>query len=328
VVGEAAGERAVTRTRRWPFIAAAAVGLALALAPVAFQMFSRAPKGGTMIDGFKPYMTNARIERFKADLVTIDHAHAEAVQLRAQFPESSAAHSAGLNAFIDQWPAIDADMTSMLATMQKNIGHYDGVAALPPFVLFPWFFVAPGVIIAGLAVRSLVADRSGRTVRGRWVPLLVVALGVVAAPAIFQMFTRAPGGSKMIDDFKPFMTRAKVTQIQGYFLTIGSGEGDLRRIVVPELTGDGRVRADAVPGITTLNERWPEISGGMAPMIGAMSDNVGNFDAVVALPPFWLFPWFFVFPGLLVAAFAVAARRTPERAAVTVVEPRLQGAAP
>ena len=39
------------------------------------------------------------------------------------------------------------------------------------------------------------------------------------------MFSRAPGGSKMIDDFKPFMTRTKVTQIQGYFLTIGAAEG-------------------------------------------------------------------------------------------------------
>ena len=318
----------MTRPSRWPLVAAAAFGIALALAPVAFQMFTRAPKGGTMIDGFKPYMTTTRIERFEADLVTIDHAHAEAVKLRNEFPDSTAAHSAGLNAFIDQWPAIDADMTSMLRTMQANIGHYNGVAALPPFVLFPWFFVAPGLLIAVLAVRSLLADRRGRSIRGRWVPLLVVALGVVAAPAIFQMFTRAPGGSAMIDDFKPFMTRTKVTQIQGYFLTIGSGEGDLRRAVVPELTADGRVTPDEIAAITTLNQQWPTISGGMAPMIGAMSDNVGNFDAVAALPPFWMFPWFFVVPGLLVAGLAVAARRAGTPMTVAVVERQLQGAAP
>lgn len=318
----------MSRARRWPFVAAAVIGLGLALAPVAFQMFSRAPRGGTMIDGFKPYMTNARIERFEADLTTIDHAHAQAVELRAEFPESSAAHSPGLNAFIDQWPAIDADMTSMLSTMQANIGHYNGVAALPPFVLFPWFFVAPGLIIAGLALRSLLADRHSRTIRGRWVPLLVVALGVVAAPAIFQMFSRAPDGSAMIDDFKPFMTRAKVTQIQGYFLTIGSGEGELRRTVVPELTGDGRVRADELTGITTLNAQWPTISGGMAPMIGAMSDNVGNFDAVVAMPPFWLFPWFFVVPGLAVAGLALVARDQPALASAPVRTSRLQGVSP
>ena len=313
------------RSRRWPFIAAAAIGLALALAPLAFQMFSRAPNGGTMIDGFKPYMTTARIERFEADLVTIDHAHTEAVRLRTGFPSSSAAHSARLNSFIDQWPAINADMSSMLVTMHANIGHYEGVAALPPFVLFPWFFVAPGLIIAALAVRSWLADRRGRVIRGRWVPLVIVAVGVIAAPAIFQMFSRAPGGSKMIDDFKPFMTRTKVTQIQGYFLTIGSGEGDLRRTVVPELTANGSVRPDEIPGTTALNAQWPTISGGMAPMIGAMSDNVGNFDAVAALPPFWMFPWFFVVPGVLVAGLALVARERPVPDTAVARASQLQG---
>lgn len=314
----------MTRVRRWPFIAAASIGLGLALAPVAFQMFSRAPKGGAMIDDFKPYMTTARIERFKADLLTIDHAHATASILRTQFPDSSAERSPALRSFLDQWPAIDADMTSMLNTMQRDIGRYEGVAALPPFPLFPWFFVAPGLIIVGLSVRSLLADRRTTAIKGRWVPLLVVALGVVAAPAIFQMFTRAPGGSRMIDDFKPFMTRAKVTQIQGYFLTIGSGEGELRRTVVPELTGNASVRAEDISAITTFNTQWPAISGGMAPMIGTMSDNIGNFDAVVALPPFWLFPWFFVVPGLIVAGCAVVARRE-EPGAAFVHASQLQG---
>lgn len=48
-------------------------------------------------------------------------------------------------------------------------------------------------------------------------------------------------------------------------------------------------------------------------MIGAMSDNVDNYQAVAALPPFPLFPWFFVLPGLLIVGLALAAgprRRT------------------
>ena len=318
----------MNRPRRWPLVAAAVIGLALAAAPMAFQMFDRAPKGGTMIDGFKPYMTDARIERFETDLATIDHAHEEAATLRSTFPDSTAAHSPGLDAFIEQWPAIDADMTSMLGTMRANIGHYNGIAALPPFVLFPWFFVLPGLIVAGLAVRSLLGDRRGRTLRGGWLPLLVIAIGIIVAPAIFQMFTRAPGGSAMIDDFTPFMTRAKVTQIQRYFLTIGSGEGDLRRTVVPELTGSGRVQPREISAITELNAQWPTISGGMAPMIGAMSDNVGNFDAVVALPPFWLFPWFFVVPGLAVAGLALVARDQPAVATAPARTSRLQGVSP
>ena len=52
----------------------------------------------------------------------------------------------------------------------------------------------------------------------------------------------------------------------------------------------------------------------MTPMIGAMSDNVANYQAIASLPPFPLFPWFFVLPGALVAGLALAAgvrRRLP-----------------
>ena len=50
------------RTRRWPFVTIALIGLGLALAPVAFKMFDRAPKGGDMIKQFRPYMTTAEID--------------------------------------------------------------------------------------------------------------------------------------------------------------------------------------------------------------------------------------------------------------------------
>jgi hypothetical protein len=292
-------------------VATAVIGVGLALAPVAFQMFSRAPRGGDMIEGFKPYMTNERIDRFSADLATIDAAQVEAARLRASFPIRAAGSSPGLEAFVEQWPAIDTDMSSMLGTMRANIGHYRGVAALPPFVLFPWFFVGPGIIIAGLSLWSLRGQERGLATRAQWIPLVLAGLAVVAAPAVFQMFSRAPGGAAMIDDFKPFMTTTKVTQIQGYFLTIGVGEGELRRSVVPELVTAGVVRPDETAAISTLNRQWPTIAAGMAPMIGAMADNVGNFDAVAALPPFWLFPWFFVIPGVAVAALGVAARPRP-----------------
>src|SRR5205823_3087518 len=82
-------------------------------------------------------------------------------------------------------------------------------------------------------------------------------------------FTRAPGGAVMIDDFRPFMTTAKVTRIQGYFLTIGGGEAQLRREIRPKAPGP-------MPAVETLNRQWPAISADMAPMIGAMSDNVDN----------------------------------------------------
>lgn len=287
--------------RRWPLVVAAVLGVGLALAPVAFQMFTRAPGGGRMLKGFQPYMSVSTIDGFRHDLAVIDAAHQQAHPLATERYPS-------VRAFDTQWRGIDDDMGSMLTTMQSNIGNYRGVKALPPFALFPWFFVVPGVLVAVVALSLLRAQRRGETAVRRRAGLALLGLGLVAAPLVFQMFSRAPGGARMIDDFKPFMTEAKVQQIQGYFLTIGAAEGQLRLEVLPQAPAGTRVDA-----IRELNRQWPTIASTMAPMIGAMSDNVGNYQGVAALPPFTLFPWFFVVPGVLVLGLAAAAgpaRRT------------------
>jgi hypothetical protein len=47
------------------------------------------------------------------------------------------------------------------------------------------------------------------------------------------------------------------------------------------------------------------ILGDLTPVLGVMSDNVTNYQAVAALPAFSVFPWLFVIPGLLAAALAL-----------------------
>ena len=268
--------------KRWPFVAVIVIGLGLALAPVAFKMFTRAPKGGHMITQFRPYMTTAKIDQFRGYLDEIDAADAES---RSSVPAGG--RYAAVDQLHQQWPGINGDMGDMLRTMRADIGRFRGVSALPPFPLFPFFFVIPGLMAVGFALA------------GWRRALIVLGIGVLAAPAIFQMFSRAPGGKAMIDDFRPLMTDAKVTKVQGYFLTIGAGEGQLRTEVVPAQP------AGSLPAVERFSHDWPTISKEMAPMIGTMADNVGNFKAVDALPPFSLFPWFFVLPGVLIAGLAL-----------------------
>jgi hypothetical protein len=118
-------------------------------------------------------------------------------------------------------------------------------------------------------------------------------------------------GGAMINDFEPLMTRERVQRTQGYFLVIAGGEGEVRNAVLPAAGAS----AEEFPAIAAFNEDWPLLNSQMAPMIGAMSDNVENYAAVKALPPFALFPWFFVLPGLAILVLALVARRAP--AAVT-----------
>jgi len=137
------------------------------------------------------------------------------------------------------------------------------------------------------------------------IAIVVFGLGVVAAPAIFQMFDRAPKGADMIDDFRSLMTDQKLRTIQGYFVTLGAGEGNVRTAALPAIevaapAGQNPApAAERFPAVTRWSEDWPTI--------GVMSDNAGNYAAVDALPPFWMFPWFFVIPGLMIAGAGVLA---------------------
>ena len=272
---------------------ALAIGLGLVIAPAIFGMFSRAPAGGQMIDEFKPYMTSEVLSRFGSHLDVID---AAASEIRGDATEGTPVAQ-----FAAGWPGIDSRMRAMLETIEANTGRFDGLVALPPFWAFPWFFVLPGLMIAGLALWAI--RRPPATRRGPLLALAACGLAVVAAPAVFQMFTRAPGGAHMIDDFRPLMTSANIAEVQGSFLVIAGGEGGLRNEVLARETDPA-----ALPATRHFVEEWPTIASDMAPMIGAMADNLDNFAGVDALPPFWLFPWFFVVPGLLVAAAAFVSR--------------------
>lgn len=303
--------------RRGVWWGVVALGIGLIAAPAVFQMFDRAPKGADMIDAFAPYMTTAEIEKFQAYLAEIGEAVDEidtvALPAAAEAGGDPATEFAAVEALRTEWPGIDADMSDMLATMAEDIDNYEAVAALPPFDLFPWFFVAPGVLLVGIGATVLIRHRRGhRSPVARWL-VGAVGIGLILAPVAFQMFERAPKGGVMIDDFRPLMTRPRVQNIQGYFVTMGGGEGQLRNGLVPLALQQG-ASEDELAAVTRFSDDWQAIVTDFAPMIGTMSDNVTNFEAVDALPDFPLFPWFFVIPGVLLVGLAFAAGPSPRGA--------------
>ena len=317
----AAGGFAAAPPRRAPMVSILVIGVGLMLAPAIFQMFSRAPEGGDMITDFRPYMEPAKIAEFKGYMSVMGAADREIddevvpmLEQRLGFDSVDIAARFGpFDSFTRSWPTIDDDMGGMLDTMSENVDNYDAVAALPPFPLFPWFFVMPGLILVGISLWAWVESRRGWASRPAVIAALVMGLGLVAAPAIFQMFTRAPKGADMITDFSDFMTENKLRTIQGYFVTLAAGEGSYRTGVVTTLQNEGGLSANEIdaefPKAQEFSAQWPTIFREFAPMVGTMQANLDNFAAVDALPAFWLFPWFFVAPGVLVAGLAVAAGR-------------------
>ncbi|MBW3663078.1 MAG: hypothetical protein KY469_08265 [Actinobacteria bacterium] len=311
------------RRRRSALAVIVAIGLGLVAAPVVFQMFTRAPGGGRMLADFAPFMTEQRLDGFSGHLDRIGRATGEINALA----QTASQPLPATDAMVQRWPDIESDMAAMIADIEANVDNYAAVAALPPFALFPWFFVLPGLAIAVVGWIALRRVRAGSSARGPVLGLVGLGVALVAAPATFQMFTRAPLGGEMIDDLRPLMTSDRVASIQGYFVTIGSFEGEVRTCLLPEagyVPGSTALAAD-LPATDDFLAAWPAIAADMAPMIGAMADNVEEFAGIDALPPFPLFPWFFVVPGVLVAALAWWSRgggetgtepaRTPRRSA-------------
>jgi hypothetical protein len=307
---------------RRALVALALLGIALAAAPLAFGMFDRGPKGAEMMVEFKPFMTDARLSAFQRHIADIDAGVRETAGPVARRLEGSgaAAHErfdkrfAGFAEFRGDWGPIHADMKDLLDSIQANTVNYEAMVALPSFELFPWFFVIPGGLVALLALVALAAPRTRRTLRWAFV---AVAIGLVAMPVALQLFDRAPKGAEMMKAFKTIETRPKVVEMQNNFSTIAVGQGALRLEVVPALQRSGlrdREIARRFPDLTRLNEQWIAILNDMTPMIGAMSDNVDNYEAIAGLPAFGLFPWFFVLPGLLIAGLALAGVRRDRRA--------------
>jgi hypothetical protein len=292
-----------------------------------------------MVSAFAPYMRQQRLDGYSDDFKQIK---GYATELRSKAPallfpgvngakqrrERLLEGSPETALFLKQWPGVDQTLGGMLDTIQANRRNYDAVAALPSFRLVPWFFVIPGALLMLLAFGGLLfARRRPRS----WVPVrraaIAIGVGLILAPIVFNMFERAPKGADMVSAFKTVETRKLVEEVQGDFGTIAVGQGALAAELYPALEARGfsaKEIAKRLPATENLNRHWIEILNDLTPMIGVMSDNVVNYQAVVAMPPFGIFPWLFVLAGLAALAFAFLAGQVvspARRRVVTAVPP-------
>jgi hypothetical protein len=79
--------------RRWALAVIAVIGVALVVMPIAFNMFTKTPKGAVMIAGFKPYMTAQRLNGYQHELRQIDAGVRQTDTSVATAPTRTSPHS-------------------------------------------------------------------------------------------------------------------------------------------------------------------------------------------------------------------------------------------
>lgn len=317
----------VTVARRRGALAPAAavlIGAAMIATPSITGMWTRAPKGAAMIKTLSPFMRPARLQGLQTDVSVLDAGFRDAGGRAPglEFPnvpdarQRFASANPELSGFVKNWPAIHRRFVGLLQPMRANRSNYDAVASLPSFRLFPWFLLAPGALLVLLGATALALPRAWRKVR--W-GAATLGAALVLAPLAFGLYGAGPKGARLITAFHAVETRSTVTAIQNDFGALAIGQGSLRTELPSRV-------ADSLPAVRTLNRRWVGILGDFTPMLGVMSDNVPNYQAVAALPDFSAFAWLFAVPGLLViATAALGAFGAPSalRRLIRTAEPQL-----
>ncbi|MHB1533254.1 MAG: hypothetical protein ACYC1D_01320 [Acidimicrobiales bacterium] len=208
-----------------------AIGVGLMVAPAAFGMWSRAPRGAQMIQGFRPIMTAQNVpviagygrtvlggfgdapqvvqdaaQHFSGGHVTLSYQQAASFIQRQ--PDLGA-----LSYLQQQLPTLGPPFSTFLSILYKDQPYFSGMAGLPNFELFPLFFVIPGLLIALGALRFLrrdgMADPGGHPVTARRPARFLAVMGLLLLlapflpmpPGFHSIRTVGPHGAAMLADF-------------------------------------------------------------------------------------------------------------------------------
>ncbi|WP_280430302.1 hypothetical protein [Nocardia brasiliensis] len=295
--------------KRWPFVVLVVLGAVLVLAPIVTGMFPRAVKGEAMIDAFEPYMTRSSLDGYQHDLQVLADARTNVVTLQQRGQQPGTYDR--VEQFVRDYPEIRAHMSGMIGAIDDNRQNYEKLSSVIPFGTLPWLLALPGAVLVAAGVFGYRRAKEGERALV-WRSLAgLAALGLIATSAFGGLFPAAPAGQSLIDDLRPILTHDEVRQLQGYFVTLVAADGELNSrytVAVRNAHPDAELT-----GITTLEAQWQPMTSRFAALIGAMNDNVRNFDAVVALNdstrPMGFgalrgLGYFYLVPGVLALALA------------------------
>ena len=285
------------------------VGAALIAVAVFRNLFAVGPAFESMIEDFRPWLTDDSIATLRADLGGLEGAVNEfqtglAPALAAQLgmtPEEFGAMVA------EQFPAVATGMATvpqaagsftgiidLLDAQQENFASADAIPTTDlPATTVPWGMVLAGALAIALGLWMGLG-------KGRVGVVAVVVLGVllVAAPLVLSLLDKAQGADDLNAALKPVYHAEMVTGAAGAVEVIGAMGNQMGEQMIPGLGAmlgmdEAAVQAflaQGFPAIAAAMQSLPEAIGRFTGMVGAFSDNLDNYDTlrpVAFVPIVW-----------------------------------------
>lgn len=348
------------------------VGLGMIIAPAVFGMWQRAPRGAQMIAGFKPIMTARNVPVIAGygrtvlggfgnapAIVSDAAAHYSAGKASLSYQQASqflqSQPNLGALSYIQQeLPTLGPPFSELLSVLNKDQPYFAGMAGLPSFSLFPFFFVIPGLLLAGGAALVLRRLRAGpdQMARSRGPARLVVVVGLLLViaplapmpPGFHSIRTVGPHGAAMLTDFEApvgdvgsnqaVMSMATVRQFDAYVSAMNAAAAEIVPAVQDAARTYGAQTITAGQALSFLAHDPNlalayQLATGFGPMyrefhqiLTTMAKDMGDYQAVVALPSFKLFTYFFLVPGAVAALAGLVVLGGLRRQAKSPTEPK------
>lgn len=268
----------------------ALLGAAMLVMTFANNLFKVGPSFESLMDGFRPHLTDSAMATTEADLSGLRAAGAEmqatmlpalaqqmgmtpaqlTAYLQAQFPEVATG--------VLQLPQIVTTFDGLVATLDAQRPNFSSADAIPtqdlPATTVPWSIAVAGGLLVGVGAVLWFRPRRGA--------VLAVVLGglLVAGSAALSLPGKASDADDLNTALKPVYTAALVEQANGALATVSAMGTQLQAEMLPALaTQLGMTPAQVQQMLATS---FPATAAALQSLPSAMprfEGLVGSFDA-------------------------------------------------
>jgi hypothetical protein len=306
--GSSAGHRASASTsggpsvpRKIASIVVVAAGVVLLLSTFMNHLFSVGPAFESLIDDFRPLLTQESIDTARADVAGLGGvadefqgamAPAMAEQMgmtpeefSGMVTEQFPAVAAGMTAIPDVVPTFDGLITT-LETQQPLFASADAIPTQDlPATTVPWMMLIAGILSIVVGILIWVTARTGA--------ILALVLGALLAlaPLALSLPQKAADADQLNENLKPVYTQQLVDQASAAISTVGAMGEEMQTTMLPALAeqlGMSQEELQAFfgenfPTVAAALQSFPATMARFQNLVTVFDENLANYETITTV---------------------------------------------